>query len=246
MADLPLGHQLSHRRDRVFNRNIRVQPVREVDVDRVHTEPAKAGLDRLAKERHRVVDSSAVRIGDLAHQPELRGDHHAVAVGEDKRAQQLFVVAVTVAVGGVEQGYAELQCPVKRAPAFGRVAGAVELTHSHAAESLHADQRAGGPERGGRQRRVLVRHCTIQSAAIGAPRALRDSRPLDNSARGIPASQHAKPNSARSKIRAGVECKAGETADDPESLRDGAIQETHRDRVWRRLDHRPLECTNVI
>src|ERR671932_3966 len=70
---------------------------------------------------------------------ELGGQHHLVAPAGDGLPDEPLVGERAVHVRGVEEGDAEVQRPLDGALGLRLVAGAVELAHPHAAQSLGRD-----------------------------------------------------------------------------------------------------------
>src|SRR5215211_7692858 len=102
-------------------------------------EGALAGLPDVLR---RAVDAAPVRVIGVAQDAELGRDDDAVAAAGDRAADEPLVRVRAVHVGGVEEGYAELQRPLDRRDRLAVVARAVEVGHAHAAESLAGDGQA--------------------------------------------------------------------------------------------------------
>src|SRR5262250_2312938 len=90
-----------------------------------------AGLADIA---WRVVDAPLIG-ARLAHDAELGRQGDARVPALEKPADQLFVMAVAICVGGVEKIDAEIECGRERIERLTIVMRAIELGHAHAAES---------------------------------------------------------------------------------------------------------------
>ena len=103
VADLALLHEAGHGADRVFDRHVRIDAVDIIEVDHIDPHALEA---RLAGDRHIVgpaVDAAALAAGP-ADVAEFRGDEIFVAPAFDRLADELFVDACGIGVGGVEHG----------------------------------------------------------------------------------------------------------------------------------------------
>jgi hypothetical protein len=67
---------------------------------------------------------------------ELGRDHHALAAAFQRLAEQLFVMAFAVGVGGVEHGDAAIERGVDQRDAVGVLGRAVDAGKRHAAEAF--------------------------------------------------------------------------------------------------------------
>jgi hypothetical protein len=135
MSDMPGLDQVGNRADRLFDRQVGIEPRRPVDVDMVGAEPLqRIGRKILHRDRPAVIAEEApVRIAQPA---ELDRDLQIVAAPAGKRfTDQHFVVAHAVEVAGVEQGDAGIERGVDGGNALAAVGGAVEVGHAHAAEA---------------------------------------------------------------------------------------------------------------
>ena len=160
----------------------------------VDAESAERALAGLAHVRRVPPDEPDGRIVG-ADDPELGGHHHLVAPTADRPSDELLVDIGAVHVGRVEERHAEFERPVDRGDRPGLVAGAVELAHAHAAQSLDGDDGPAGtePARGESHGRTLPTHVpgpVVRPRPGGAPRA-RSPRP------GAPARSRAHPACGR-------------------------------------------------
>ena len=133
VAGLPLFHEPRHGAHRLLHRNRGVDAGHAVDVQAVDAQPLEAfltGLDQVLG-RAAAVEAGA---GGGPRAAGLGVDHHLVAPPLDGLADELVVVAVAVAGGGVEEIDAELEGPVQRRDGLVVVAGSVHPGHAQAAE----------------------------------------------------------------------------------------------------------------
>ena len=79
------------------------------------------------------------RVVLLADVGEFGGEEDFVAAGADRLADQLFVVADAVGVGGVEEVDAQIERAEEGRGGFCVVALAVEFAHAHAAKTHAGD-----------------------------------------------------------------------------------------------------------
>jgi hypothetical protein len=128
-AHLARADELAHGADRLLDRGLRVHPVLVVEVDRVDPEPLQARVARRADVLRPAVDSPGGRVAP-AHDPELRGHHHARSTAPQRLAHQLLVRVRAVDVGGVEHRHAEVERAVDRGDRLGLVPGPVEVGHA--------------------------------------------------------------------------------------------------------------------
>ena len=138
VAHLALLDEAFHRADGVFDRHARVDPMLEVEVDRVDLQAAEAPVAGFGNVlRPAVRGRLAVRRADVA---ELGCEHRLGSIAVCERASnQLFVLAVAVGVGGVEE-----VCPGVEGLADGGdrlrfVHRPVQRGHRHAAEAERGD-----------------------------------------------------------------------------------------------------------
>ena len=78
----------------------------------------------------------------LRRNGEFGGEENLVAAAANGFADEHFVVADAVSVGGVEEIYAEIESAEEGGCGFGVVALAVKFAHAHAAESHAGDEGA--------------------------------------------------------------------------------------------------------
>ena len=103
VAHLAGLHELGHRADGLLDRRLRVDAVLVVEVDVVDAQALQRGVAGRAHVLRLAADLPEARIFFLADVGELRGEKDLVAPARDGLADQLFVVADAVDVGGVEE-----------------------------------------------------------------------------------------------------------------------------------------------
>ena len=138
----PAGfHHVGHRADGVFNRHVRIEPRRAVDVDVIDAESLQRIGDKVLHRRGTAVVAEKA-VDGVAQRAELDADLHAIAAAAGERlADQHFIVAHAVEIAGVEQRNAGVERGVDGGNALAAVGGAVKIRHAHAAE---ADGRGDG------------------------------------------------------------------------------------------------------
>src|SRR5262249_9752337 len=142
VARLSLLDQFSHRPDRLFNRDLRVDSVQVVKVDGLHPESFETALDRLARVFGPAVNASnGGGVGDT-RDAELGGQKHLIALPLDRATDQLFIGVWPVHVRRVKKIDAELHRAVNGGYGFSIVTTSVKLAHAHAAEADGRDLRA--------------------------------------------------------------------------------------------------------
>src|SRR5262245_36869606 len=139
---LALLDQIRHRADRLFNRNLRVAAVQVVKVDGLYAEPFETALDRLADVFGTAVNASNRGIVGIAHDAELGGQKHLIALPLDRATDQLFIGVGPVHVRRVQKIDAKLQRAVNGGDRFSIVTARVKLAHAHAAEADGRNLRA--------------------------------------------------------------------------------------------------------
>jgi hypothetical protein len=147
VADLALRDQLGHRPDGLLDRRVDVDAVLVVEVDVVGAEALQRVLARLLDVLGAPVGGAAARVGGIADDPELRGQHDLVAAIGDRAPDEALVCVRAVDVGGVEEVDAQLDGAMDHGDRLVVVARAVELGHAHAAQAEGGDGGAGAAQR---------------------------------------------------------------------------------------------------
>lgn len=138
MADLAGLDQLGQGADALLDRHVRVDAVQVVEVDVVGAQVAQGAVGRAADVLGgRVVPDEGAVVGEL--DPGLGGHDGRLAAAGQSLAEELLVAEGAVALGGVEEGDAQLQGAVDGGERFGLVGGAVVGAHPHQAEAFGAD-----------------------------------------------------------------------------------------------------------
>src|SRR5215510_14624448 len=139
---LALFDQFRHRAERLFNRNLRVDAVQVVKVDVLDAESFETALDRLAGVIGPAVNASDGGVVGIAHNAELGGQKHLIALPLDRATDQLFIGVWPVYIRCVQKIDAELQRAVNSRDGFSIVTIAVKFAHAHAAEADGRNLRA--------------------------------------------------------------------------------------------------------
>ena len=103
VADLSLVLEARHFPDRIFDRNIGIDAVLIIEIDRLDPEPLEARLAGGADIFRIAAHSEEFAIGP-AHIGELGREKDLVAAAPDGSANELLVLERSVHVGGVEKG----------------------------------------------------------------------------------------------------------------------------------------------
>ena len=106
-----------------------------VQIDGVDAQAPETAFAGGAHVLRATVDPALGRVVRIAHDAELGGEHHPVALAPDRPADQGFVGVRAVHVRRVQQGDAEVEGAVDRGDGLRVVAAAVEIAHAHAAEA---------------------------------------------------------------------------------------------------------------
>jgi hypothetical protein len=130
-ADLALVDEPGQSADGLLDRDLGIDAMLLVEVDRVDAQPPQARLAGLADVLRATVDRARTP-HDVA---ELRREDDLVAAVAYRAPHELLVVTGAVDVGGIEEGHAELERPVDRRDAVVVDGIAVGPGHRHAAES---------------------------------------------------------------------------------------------------------------
>ena len=135
MTDLALSDQVSHGCDGLLDRNLRVHAVQVVQVDGLHSQPAQRCVAVGGDAAGMSIQLDPALAPDDA---ELRGDLKTVAcdaAGGDGSADDLLIVALPVAHGGVEHRDAGVEGCMDGGQGLPVVGWTVPLGQAHAAES---------------------------------------------------------------------------------------------------------------
>jgi hypothetical protein len=105
-----------------------------IEIDDVETEPAQARLAALPHVVRPAVHAEEAAVG-AAHVAELRRNDDVGAAAGERAPYELLVGADAIDVGRIEKVDAEVERATDRRDRLGLVAAAVEIGHSHAAET---------------------------------------------------------------------------------------------------------------
>src|SRR5665647_448497 len=130
------GDQHTERTEGLLDGRFGVDAVLVVEVDDVHIQAPQRCLDRGSDVLRATVDPTSALTALVDLVTELGGQHHLVTAASDGLADQDLVGERAVYVGGVEQGYAEVEGATDGGSGFGVVEGTVERAHSHTAQSF--------------------------------------------------------------------------------------------------------------
>src|SRR5208337_3544286 len=108
-----------------------------------NTQSLQAGLAAGAHVPRLAAHAAHLRVGTLTHDGELRGEKHLFTAIANGLADQNFVVAVAIDVGGVQKIHAEFNGAVNRGDGFGVIPQAVEFRHAHTAKAQGRNARTG-------------------------------------------------------------------------------------------------------
>ena len=142
VADLAGPDELGERADRILDRNLRVDPMLVVEVDRRHAKAAEAAFDRTSYVLGTAVEPAHRRVLRIAQDAELGGEEHLTASALDGTPDELLVGVRAVDVGGVEEVDAEVQRVADGRDRFRVVPSGIEIAHPHAAQADGRDPRA--------------------------------------------------------------------------------------------------------
>ena len=136
--DFALFDKALHSARQIFGRNLRVVAMGVEEGDMVDAQPFQRAFQFRAQVVGAVVDatSGVVREGGLG------GDTGAVAAGLEPLADHRLADALTIAVGGVEEGDAVIPCGVEGAQGFGLGRRAEHAAEGQAAEAEGRDRGA--------------------------------------------------------------------------------------------------------
>jgi len=138
VTHLALLHKPPHRAHRVLDRDLRIDAVEIVEIDRVHAEALKRVLAGALDVARPAVDALIAAVLP-AHDAKLRGDGHCVLMRPQDAPHQLLVGEGAVHVGGVEEGDAAVNGTLERLDGPVLVGRAVKLRHPHTAEAEGGD-----------------------------------------------------------------------------------------------------------
>ncbi len=109
MLHFPLGDEALHRPRHILYRDVGVDAVLVVEVDRLHTQEFEGPLSELPNELRPAVHTAEVRARLRVDVPtELRRDDNPPAERRERFPQELFVLEGAIHLGGAEEGYAAL------------------------------------------------------------------------------------------------------------------------------------------
>ncbi len=143
---LSFAHQTGHRTHGFFNGSSRVHAVLVIEIDYIDLQ---AGKRRLAGGLHVLRPAVDPALAALAHNAEFGGKEHFLPPSHDRFSDQLFVVSVTIHVGGIQKIDTEIQCSPYGRDGLLVVPRPVEFRHPHASQPDGGDLRAVFPRRRG-------------------------------------------------------------------------------------------------
>jgi hypothetical protein len=134
-------------------------------VDAFHVQPPQRVLDGGADVLRSAVQSA--RAAAVEAEPELGGDHHLVPHGRESLADELFVDERSIDLGGVEEGYAEIDGGTDEVDAvlLGDVK-TVGMAEVHASQAHRRDLQSAGAEGSGDRGGVVM---VSLGLALGVP-----------------------------------------------------------------------------
>ena len=113
-----------------------------IQIDHCNAEPLQAGLAASAHVFRLAAHAAHVRVGAVAHDAVLRGEKYLFTAIANGLADENFVVAVAIDVGGVQEIDAEFNGAVNRGDGFGVVPRAIKFRHAHAAKAQGRNERS--------------------------------------------------------------------------------------------------------
>ena len=134
ILDLAFLNQLPDRARHVFDRHVWVHAMLVEQVDVVAPEPLERCLDNRFDVLWATVETPPLTGNRVNIETELGCDHHLVAQGSKRFADQLFVGERAVDLGSIEESYATLHGRPNNGDHVLSVAGrAIVRAHAHAA-----------------------------------------------------------------------------------------------------------------
>ena len=159
MTYFSLGHQLSHGAHGLFDRCARVGAVLVVEVDFISPEPTQRTFARLPDIVRPTADTATGGVRRVADDTEFGCYYNLVPPAGQSPADQFFVDKRPVDVGGIKKVHAQFERTMDSGHRLGVVAPAVELRHSHTAQTLSGNNEIASKSNG--------RH--IEVLSISAP-----------------------------------------------------------------------------
>ncbi len=136
MFHLALGDQFLDRARRVLDRHVRIDAMLIEQIDELHAQPLQRRIANLADALGTAVHAALLARFRIDGEPEFRGNHHPVAHGLERFADDLLIGERPIHLGRVEQGDAAIHRLTDQRDAFlpaQRVA--VAEVQPHAAEA---------------------------------------------------------------------------------------------------------------
>ena len=106
VLNLTLPNQVLHRPRHLFNRHVRVNTMLTEEIDGVNLESLERPIGSLLDALWSTIEASQPLPLRTKVEPELGGDHHAVAYRSERFADELFVRERAVNLGGIEESNA--------------------------------------------------------------------------------------------------------------------------------------------
>lgn len=132
VTDLAGLDQIGHGAHGVSDRDLRVDAVQVVQIDRLDAKPLQR---RLAIAAHVLRPSVKVHTVLVADDAELGRHRHVLAAPGQNATDQCLVVALPVADRGVQHGHAQLECVPDEPDRFSVVDASVALGQAHTPQS---------------------------------------------------------------------------------------------------------------
>ena len=142
MPDIAGLHHVGDGADRVFDRHMRIDPRRLIEVDVIGVEPSQRIAEEILDRLRPGVVADDLAVG-AAHRSAFDHDEGALALAALERvADQHFIVAHAVEIAGVDCRDAGLERGMDGGDGLGIVGRPVDARHAHAAEPKGGNQRA--------------------------------------------------------------------------------------------------------
>ena len=131
--------QFGHRPHRFFNRRGGVDAMLIVEIDHIDIQPFETRLAGRSHIFRPAVDPALQRFVRVAHESELRRQHHLFPTTGDRTADKLLIRPRPVHIGGIQKVQPPIQSMMDRCDRFRIIARAIEIAHAHATQADFRD-----------------------------------------------------------------------------------------------------------
>src|SRR5208282_3180429 len=143
VAHFPFMDKLGHGTDRFLDGRFGINAVLIIKIDDINAEPLEAGFATGADVLGLAAHAAHVRVGAVAHDAVLGGQKDFLAAVANGLADEDFIVAVTINVGGIQEVHAEFDGAMNGGNGFDVIPGAIKFGHAHAAKPHGRNERSG-------------------------------------------------------------------------------------------------------